>query len=793
MSIKPAPVEVFYVVAQDDQDMCSELDKHLILLQQDGLITTWHSYRIAPGMDIQAAIDQHLATARIILFLISPDFLASNYATGIEVQRAMQRYDAGEARVIPILLRPVDWQHASFGKLKALPDNGIPITKWLNRDDAFQNVVTGIRAVLKEIPHSALNAPSTTLPRVWNIPYSRNLVFTGREEVLIRLTDALKTGQPAALSQPQAISGLGGIGKTQVAVEYAYQHHQEYEAILWTSADTRKTLISGYVVIAHVLHLPEKIEQDQMVIVQAVIDWLATHSDWLLIFDNVEDLMLVREFLPSFFGGHIILTTRAWAMGRLARRIQIDPLEQDTGALLLLRRAGLLAPHSPLEDASIADVTLAKIISKELGGLPLALDQAGAYIEETQCSLVEYQRLYHIRRAALLHERGGLVADHPDSVATTWSLCFQKIEQSNPSAADLLRFCAFLHPDAIPEELLATGVQYLRSSLQPLATDPLLLNKAISTLGAYSLLQRNATENTLKIHRLVQAVLRDNMDTAVQREWAIQVVCVVNAAFPAVMFTTWQQCERCLPHALECATLIDQWDLMLLEAASLLSRVGWYLYNHTQYRETEPLHRRALAIREQLLGPEHPETAASLNNLANFYMDQGKYELAEPLHMRALAIREQQLGPEHPSTAQSLNNLANLYMDQGKYEPAELLHMRALEIRKQQLGPEHPDTTQSLNNLANLYVDQGKYEFAEPLHRQVLTIREQQLGPEHPETTQSLNNLAILYKKQGKYELAEPLYKRALEIREQLLGPEHLEHCPKSEQSGRTISGTRQI
>ncbi len=612
------------------------------------------------------------------------------------------------------------------------------------------------------------------LPPVWNVPYPQNPLFTGREELLTQLATTLHKGQPTALSQPQAISGLGGIGKTQLALEYAYRYRADYQAVLWAQADTRDKLTSSYLTIAGLLNLPEKNEQESARVITAVKNWLQRNTGWLLILDNADDLALARDFLPPSSGGHVLLTTRAQATGRFAHRLQVDILPPEQGTLFLLHRADLLPVDATLEQASEHDRNGAHAIYEELGGLPLALDQAGAYIEETRCSLSDYQQRYQSRRARLLQRRGGLVPDHPDAVAATWSLAFEKVEQANPAAADLLRLCAFLAPDAIPEEIITEGATHLGPTLKPVASDPTDLDEAIAALGAYSLMRRNTTEKTLSVHRLVQAVQRESMTAEEQKQWKQRAVQAVNASSPDVQdIKQWDACERWLPHALVCAAWIEQEAIGTTEAARLLNHAGYYLKDHARYVEAEPLYQRALAIREQQVGAQHPQTATSLNNLAGLYQDQGRYAQAEPLYQRALSIREQQLGPLHPNTANSLNNLAGLYYDQGKYEQAEPLYQRALAIREQQLGPLHLDTATSLNNLAALYNNQGKYEQAEPLYQRALQICKQQVGAQHPQTANSLNNLALLYKTQGKYSQAEPLYQRALAIREQQLGPQH--------------------
>lgn len=378
------------------------------------------------------------------------------------------------------------------------------------------------------------------LPPLWNVPLQRNSFFTGQEDLLSQLANMLRNEQKTALTQPQAINGLGGIGKTQLALEYAYQHRQDYHAVLWGRADTREAIYSTFASIAHLLDLPEKDEKDQEVIVETVKAWLADRSGWLFILDNVDELALVKEFIPPAFRGHLLLTTRAQALGTLARKFEVKVMRSEIGALLLLRRAGLIAPDASLEQASPTDVTIAKELSEEMGGLPLALDQAGAYIEETQCGLAGYQRLYQKERVLLLQRRGGLtisstrsntlvrrvfrrffppsrsplqelrglsVVDHPEPVAATWSLAFAKVRRANAAAADFLQLCALLQPDTIPEAILVQDAPYLSHRLQRVFSNPHAFNEAINVLRAYSLISRDNTAHTLTIHRLVQAVL----------------------------------------------------------------------------------------------------------------------------------------------------------------------------------------------------------------------------------------------------------------------------------------------
>src|SRR6266567_1985639 len=684
------PVEVFYSYAHKDASWRNELEKHLSLLHRQGLITAWHDRHILPGTDWAQAIDEHLERASVILLLISADFLASDYCYGLEMQRALERHQANEARVIPILLRPVDWNNAPFAYLQALPTGAKPITTWRNRDAAFTDVAAGIRRVIEDLSSLAASAPRAALPPIWNVPYPRNSFFIGRDEILTRLHTQLQAGHATALSQPQAIIGLGGIGKTQIAVEYAYRYHQDYQVVLWARAESIEALTSSYVTIATLLNLPEQEAQEQKITIQAVKTWLQTHSVWLLILDNADDLSLVPTFLPPALGGHLLLTPRAFAVGRLASRLEVDTLSAEQGALFLLRRASLIAPDATLEHISSKPRDLAIQVSQELGGLPLALDQAGAYLEATGTALAAYQQIYQQNRMALLAQHRTQGADHPEPVASTWSLSFVRVEEINPAAADLLRLCAYLAPDAIPEEILAQGAAHLGVVLGPAAADAFLLGQAIEALRAYSLIGRDPSLQTLSVHRLVQEVVRNALPAADRQRWMERAIRAVHAALPPVEHASWPEWERLLAHAQACAALLDSQEIHLQEATVVLQQTGWYLTERARYSEAEPLLEQAYQMSTQEKGAEHLDTARNASNLAGLYYAQGKYEQAEPLYERALAIYKQQLGPDHPYTAQSLDNLAKLYRAQGKYEQAEPMYQRALAIYEQQLGPDHP-------------------------------------------------------------------------------------------------------
>jgi tetratricopeptide (TPR) repeat protein/transcriptional regulator with XRE-family HTH domain len=627
---------------------------------------------------------------------------------------------------------------------------------------------------LPELGLSPGEGKATANPNIWLLPYPRNPFFLGREDVLGELHSCLESGRMMAPSQPQALCGLGGVGKTQVALEYAYRYAQDYQAVFWLRADNRAALVAGFLEMAQALQLPERDERDPITAVTAVKGWCGHQTSWLLILDNADELSSLAEFLPTLVRGHIVVTTRTQALGRLAHGIEIGTLDSETAALLLQRRAGLLAVDAPLAKTDETNRTAALQIAEELGYLPLAIDQAGAYLEETQCGLQQYLDLYRSRRTDLLCRRGGVVQDHPDSVATTWSLSFAAIQHRSALAADLLRLCAVLHPDGIPEELFLQAAAQLGPVLSTLEMDPLQFNQAVAVIQGYSLLRRSSREHMLSIHRLVQVVLQDTMSPQEHALWIDRATAGLNAVFPEVRHQRWEQwtqCGRLLPHVLGAATASGM-EHNTPELASLLTKAADYLLQSAQYEQAEPLYQRALTIYDQMPGCEHPHVAFPLNGLADLYREQGRYEQAEPLYQRALHLWET-LGHKYLEIPSPLNNLALLYKRQGNLQLAEQLLRRHIFLVEQRLGPQHREVAAPLNNLAILYAEHGNHRQAEPLLQRALSIDEQTYGKEHPEVAYSLTNLAEVYREQGWFEKAEPLYYRALHIREQALGSEH--------------------
>jgi tetratricopeptide (TPR) repeat protein len=457
----------------------------------------------------------------------------------------------------------------------------------------------------------------------------------------------------------------------------------------------------------------------------------------------------------------VLITSRRqrWPSGLRVQTQRLAVLARQSSIALLQQ----LAPRLTTDEADA--------IAAELGDLPLALQLAASYLaqfERTRVAayLAELTSAAVINHPSLegVHDEDVSLTAHDRHVGRTFLVSYQHLDADNPTdalALKLLARAACLAPgEPIPLDLLLATVV-----LDAESTDG---QRALQRLINLSLLTSEA-EDAVQMHRLVhafvQAVMPDATalaaveDVLSTRALAINREGYPTAMHPLVSHLRWMT-----------AALMTRTDLSMMALAIELAS---HLYATGDYAAVQPLFERALAICEQVLGPDHPQTATSLNNLAVLLDSTGNYAGARPLYERALAIKEQMLGPDDPSIALSLNNLAYLLYTMGDYAGARPLYKRALALAEQALGPDHPNTATILNNLALLLEDTGNTAAAWSFYERALTIREQTLGPDHPDTATSLNNLAHLLHTMGNYTAARSLYERALALAEQALGPDH--------------------
>ena len=596
------------------------------------------------------------------------------------------------------------------------------------------------------------------LPQVWNVPHHRNPNFTGREDILSNLRLSLTSGEPAAWKQ--AVTGMGGVGKTQLAVEYIYRHKTDYRVIWWIRSEEPAAMAADYADLAASLDLPEKDSPDQKEITKVVKRWLEHNSGWLLIFDNARDQKDVRGYIPKGGDGHLIITSRNPDWSGVAKLLPVRPFDRAESIDFLCKR-------TEQDDEEAADA-----LADELGDMPLALEQAGAYIETTGIMLTDYQELFQSRRKELWEDEIPPL-DYPDSVATTWSLAMEQVSKESLEAADLLNLCAFLAPDEISLEMLSEGAEHLPEPLAATATDRLAMNRAIKVLRRYSLI--NADGELLSVHRLVQAVVRDRLSEDNEKRWAETAVALLSAAFPFESddVSTWHLSSYLLPHALAAATHAEARDVAPEKTSLILNQTGVYLCGRAEFAEAKAHNKRALTLAEKVYGQDHPIVATIVNNLGLVLQDLGDMQGAREHLERALKIDENTYGSDHPNVASRVNNLGGVLQDLGDMQGAREHFKRALKIDEITYGPDHPNVASRVNNLGGVLRELGDMQGAKEHFERALKIDEITYGLDHPNVAIRVNNLGGVLRELGDMQGAKEHFERALKIDEIIYGPDH--------------------
>ena len=601
----------------------------------------------------------------------------------------------------------------------------------------------------------------------WNVP-ARNEFFTGREDLLEELEARLKANSAAALTQRQTITGLGGIGKTQIAIEYCHRYRSAFEGgVFWLDASSPESLLVGYAALAVDLG---KVGRDVPAedAARAFLQHLAQSSGWLVVLDNADEPVDIRPLLPPTTGGQVLITTRAQkpALGKaLPLPVDVWPLEQAT-QFLLARAAREEGERSDAEE-----------LAEALDGLPLALEQAGAFLAHQHLTIREYLDEFRKLKLELFDLQGPEEGTYEKTVASTWELSFQKVEHVSAAAAEALEACAFLAPQGIPLELFTTTGDRLGPHLGALAeqtTKTAISTKIIEPITRYSLARYDDETRELSIHRLVQQVIRQRLQKENRNTESCEVIYkALNNRFPRNNGdpTTWSECARWLPHV---QANCMRWPVeSKINPTALWQWAGHYASAAGRASEALRLQQAALQVCKRILGEEHRSTLISMNNLAATLWKLGEAAEARKLQEATLRVRQRILGEEHPDTLISMNNLAATLWALGEAAEARKLHEGALQVNQQALGKEHPNTLKSMNNLASTLLALGEAAEARKLHEAALKVCKRVFGEEHPNTLKSMNNLALTLSALGEAAEARKLHEAALKGRQRALGEEH--------------------
>jgi hypothetical protein len=542
--------------------------------------------------------------------------------------------------------------------------------------------------------------------------------------------------------------------------------------------------------------------------VESVLQWISfLQEEWLIVFDNADapPPEVVEKFIPPGDRGNILITSRNGSMGRIVsfeNRIEIKELDEADAITLLLKASRL----DPLPE----HLEVSKKIVTELYCVPLAIDQAGAYIE-SGCGIDQYLRQFSLHRYDLMSDATFTGASkYNKTVYGTWDLSFKEIEKragghSAPkdaraaqAAISILQICAFYHHTNISKDIFQSAAQEAmkqdvnsdRFRKLPQAVtlldhtllgldndghwDEFIFGQGIRVLLSFSLIKREQSYKTISFHPLVHYWSRERMSKSEQQNMCEMGSTILSCAISWRFETQDYRLRRLIfPHIK--ANKLHERQIGLIKQYYNDKWINFALVlgENGDFNNAEQLEVQVMDMRKKLLGAEHPETLSSMANLASTYRDQGRWNEAEKLEVQVMDMRKKLLGAEHPHTLNSMGNLATTYGNQGRWNEAEKLHVQVMDMTKKLLGAEHPDTLMSMTSVASTYGIQGRWNEAEKLHVQVMDMRKKQHGAEHPNTLMSMAHLASTYRNQGRWNEAEQLEVQVMDMRKKLLGAEH--------------------
>ena len=752
-------------------------------LEQEGFSTIVEAWDFRPGMNVILRRQAALSDARCFLAVVSPRYLEN----GKWVTAFAEEGPAGYSEWLPVFIAPCELE-GLWASIVAIDLVGLDEAS--ARKKLLAGLETGRPAVAPPFPgrQSAVGRaappayPGGALP-TWNIPH-RNLGFTGRNEILSALRDKLASGRPAALTQ--AISGLGGVGKTSLAIEYAYQYAYEYRYIWWVPSEEKPVLESSLVALAETLDLVEiKGILDQRKTIEKLRRWLETHDRWLLIFDNVEEPSDIISYLPRTKTGHVLITSRYAEWGRVADSTKVPVFTRDEATLFIL----------DITDSN--DDTAAARLAEALGELPLAVEQAAFFIKVNGISIDEYLDMFHRYHTRLL-EADISEIEYPATVATTWEISFKKLTSTNQAATEVLKIFAFLASEAIPRELLLGDGTDPQPSVSLAANDPIILHSVLSDLRKYSLI--NVNGQFFSIHRLVQAVIRDRWVRQSGR-WALVAAALIDKKFHFDRddLCTWEASAQLLPHALAVSSHRDL-DLDDITTGRLFNKAGLYLYERADFFEARDMLKHSYEVNRRVHGDGHEVVATSLNDLGfanqacgdlNASEQAFEHSLSQQSEIMKIAIGRNNLGlilvvaghrdigrshlsgaaetlwelcPEgDPSIVPVLSNLAIDIRNLGDTESRRSLQ-EAIKIGHRHYGHHHPIIATLENNAGLSSLGRGAIDQAARHFKTALDLDRETYGPLHPTSAIRLNNLGIYAAFQGALEKARTAFKESLNL-----------------------------
>ncbi|HEX4811799.1 MAG TPA: FxSxx-COOH system tetratricopeptide repeat protein [Nonomuraea sp.] len=596
-------------------------------------------------------------------------------------------------------------------------------------------------------------------PKVWERVPKRNPNFTGRKDLLTALRKSINT-VTAVVAQPQALQGLGGVGKTQLAIEYAWQYRAHYDLVWWVSADQPMLVPSVLAGMAPALGLPPATSTGVEQATQAVLRTLESGSpyrSWLVIFDNAEEPEFIKDFIPRG-PGHVLITSRNSRWSDHEPTIEVDVFRREESTSFLRRRLG---------DA-VTDAEADRLADK-LGDLPLALEQAAALLARTLMSVEEYLALLEEQTSRLLSLEKAPA--YPQSMTAAWQLSVSQLQDRLPAAVEVLRCCAFFGPEPIPRDVFRRGNRVVGPRLAPILSDPIELTNALSHLERLALVKVEQSTRTLQVHRLNQALLRDQTPDKDRAELRHEVHLLLSGTAPSDPEDTasWPRFEELAAHV-EPSGIIECSDPSVRRFALDLVR---YLFVRGSYQQAQALLQEYVMRWTETSGPDHKDVLVARVHQGLVHLGLTQYAQAEELMSGALDKMVETLGAEHSETLWAKNSYAAAVRGRGDFTGAQTIDEELTEVYQRLHGDYHHLTLQARNNLALDYTLTNRYEQAQKMLEDIFLYRSGVEGVGRRILLSTWSNLSRAVRLSGQFHVATDMAEEAYTYGVAQLGDDH--------------------